>query len=55
MPFPLGAAPLIEDGDLLLAESAAIVEYIIVKRQGRLLIFHCLQILVPIFSPTMKA
>ena len=24
---PLGAAPLIEDGDLLLAESAAIVEY----------------------------
>ena len=28
---PLGAAPLIEDGDLLLAESAAIVEYIIVK------------------------
>ena len=25
---PLGAAPLIEDGDLLLAESAAIVEYI---------------------------
>ena len=34
---PLGAAPLIEDGDLLLAESAAIVEYIIVKRgSGRL-------------------
>jgi glutathione S-transferase len=28
---PLGAAPLIEDGDLLLAESAAIVEYITVK------------------------
>ena len=27
----LGAAPLIEDGKLLLAESAAIVEYIIVK------------------------
>jgi len=27
----LGAAPLLEDGDLLLAESAAIVEYIIVK------------------------
>jgi len=26
---PLGAAPVIEDGDLLLAESAAIVEYII--------------------------
>nr|ATG32088.1 glutathione S-transferase family protein [Nannocystis pusilla] len=34
---PLGAAPLIEDGDLLLAESAAIVEYIIVKHgSGRL-------------------
>jgi glutathione S-transferase len=34
---PLGAAPLIEDGDLLLAESAAIVEYIIVKHgDGRL-------------------
>jgi glutathione S-transferase len=34
---PLGAAPLIEDGDLLLAESAAIVEYIIVKHgNGRL-------------------
>ncbi|MEO5734109.1 MAG: glutathione S-transferase family protein [Rubrivivax sp.] len=31
---PLGAAPLIEDDDLLLAESAAIVEYIIVKRGG---------------------
>ena len=31
---PLGAAPLIEDGDLLLAESAAIVEYIIVKHGG---------------------
>lgn len=28
---PLGAAPLIEDNDLLLAESAAIVEYIIMK------------------------
>jgi len=28
---PLGAAPLIEDGALLLAESAAIVEYIIAK------------------------
>ena len=28
---PLGAAPLIEDGALQLAESAAIVEYIIVK------------------------
>jgi glutathione S-transferase len=27
---PLGAAPVIEDGDLLLAESAAIVEYIAV-------------------------
>lgn len=34
---PLGAAPLIEDGDLLLAESAAIVEYLIEKHgQGRL-------------------
>ena len=34
---PLGAAPLMEDGDLLLAESAAIVEYIIVKHgSGRL-------------------
>jgi glutathione S-transferase len=31
---PLGAAPLIEDGDLLLAESAAIVEYIMVKHGG---------------------
>jgi glutathione S-transferase len=31
---PLGAAPLVEDGDLLLAESAAIVEYIIVKHGG---------------------
>ena len=31
---PLGSAPLIEDGDLLLAESAAIVEYIIVKHGG---------------------
>lgn len=28
---PLGAAPVIEDGDLLLAESGAIVEYIITK------------------------
>ena len=28
---PLGAAPLINDSDLLLAESAAIVEYILVK------------------------
>ncbi|CAN5232154.1 glutathione S-transferase [soil metagenome] len=34
---PLGAAPLIEDGDLLLAESPAIAEYIIVKHgDGRL-------------------
>lgn len=34
---PLGAAPLLEDGALLLAESAAIVEYIIVKHgSGRL-------------------
>lgn len=31
---PLGAAPVIEDGDLLLAESAAIVEYLIVKHGG---------------------
>lgn len=31
---PLGAAPLIEDGSLLLAESAAIVEYIIAKHGG---------------------
>ena len=34
---PLGAAPVIEDGDLLLAESAAIVEYIIGRHgDGRL-------------------
>ena len=31
---PLGAAPLLEDGDLLLAESAAIVEYLIVQHGG---------------------
>ena len=31
---PLAAAPLIEDGGLLLAESAAVVEYIIVKHGG---------------------
>ena len=31
---PLGAAPVIEDGELMLAESAAIVEYIIVKHGG---------------------
>lgn len=31
---PLGAAPLIEDGELQLAESAAIVEYLIVKYGG---------------------
>lgn len=31
---PLGAAPLVQDGDLLLAESAAIVEYIIDKHGG---------------------
>ncbi|NYE64014.1 glutathione S-transferase [Duganella sp. 1224] len=31
---PLGAAPVIEDGPLMLAESAAIVEYIIVKHGG---------------------
>jgi len=34
---PLGAAPLIEEENLLLAESAAIVEYIIAKHgDGRL-------------------
>jgi glutathione S-transferase len=34
---PLGAAPVIEDGDLLLAESAAIVEYILARHgDGRL-------------------
>ena len=31
---PLGAAPLLEDGDLQLAESAAIVEYIIARHGG---------------------
>jgi glutathione S-transferase len=31
---PMGAAPVIEEGELLLAESAAIVEYIIVKHGG---------------------
>jgi glutathione S-transferase len=31
---PLGAAPVITEGDLVLAESAAIVEYIIVKHGG---------------------
>ena len=31
---PLAAAPVIEDGGLVLAESAAIVEYIIVKHGG---------------------
>lgn len=31
---PLGSAPLLEDGDLLLAESAAIVEYIIARHGG---------------------
>ena len=31
---PLGAAPVIEDGGLLLAESGAIVEYIIAKHGG---------------------
>lgn len=31
---PLGAAPLIQDGPLLLAESAAIVEYVIEKHGG---------------------
>lgn len=31
---PLGAAPLIEDGELMLAESAAIVEYLIAVHGG---------------------
>jgi glutathione S-transferase len=31
---PMGTAPVITDGDLLLGESAAIVEYIIVKHGG---------------------
>ncbi len=31
---PLGAAPLLEDGELLLAESAAIVDYLIAKHGG---------------------
>lgn len=31
---PLGAAPVIEDGELMLAESAAIVEYIIARHGG---------------------
>lgn len=31
---PLGAAPLIEDGDLLLGESAAIVDYLIARHGG---------------------
>jgi glutathione S-transferase len=31
---PLGAAPVIEDGELMLAESAAVVEYIVVKHGG---------------------
>jgi glutathione S-transferase len=41
---PLGAAPLIEEENLLLAESAAIVEYIIAKHgDGRLRLgpSHC--------------
>jgi len=32
---PLGAAPVITEGDLVLAESGAIVEYIIAKHGGR--------------------
>jgi len=36
---PLGAAPVIQDGDLLLAESGAIVDYILAKwGQGRLVL-----------------
>ncbi len=31
---PMGIAPVIEDGDLLLAESGAIVEYLIVRHGG---------------------
>jgi glutathione S-transferase len=31
---PLGSAPVIEDGDLVMAESAAIVEYLIVRHGG---------------------
>jgi glutathione S-transferase len=31
---PLGAAPLIEDGDLQLAESAAIIDYLIARHGG---------------------
>ncbi len=34
---PLGAAPVMQDGDVLLAESGAIVEYIVAKHgKGRL-------------------
>ena len=36
---PLGAAPVIQDGDVLLAESGAIVEYIVAKHgEGRLVL-----------------
>src|SRR5262245_58416915 len=36
---PLGAAPVITDGDLVLAESAAIIEYIVAKHgHGRLVL-----------------
>ena len=36
---PLGAAPVIEDGDVLLAESGAIVEYIVARYgKGRLVL-----------------
>lgn len=36
---PLGAAPVIQDGDVLLAESGAIVEYIVAKHgKGRLVL-----------------
>ena len=31
---PIGAAPVVADGDLVLAESGAIVEYIIAKHGG---------------------
>jgi glutathione S-transferase len=31
---PIGAAPVVTDGDLVLAESGAIIEYIIAKQGG---------------------
>src|SRR5690349_12908391 len=36
---PIGSAPVIRDGDVVLAESAAIVDYIVARRgQGRLVL-----------------